>query len=42
MQIELQLIKKLIPHCCIGVDVIVGFPGETEEHFKKPLNSYTA
>jgi threonylcarbamoyladenosine tRNA methylthiotransferase MtaB len=26
-------IKKLMPHCCIGVDVIVGFPGETEEKF---------
>jgi len=23
----------LMPHCCIGVDVIVGFPGETLEHF---------
>ncbi|NRA49949.1 MAG: tRNA (N(6)-L-threonylcarbamoyladenosine(37)-C(2))-methylthiotransferase MtaB [Phaeodactylibacter sp.] len=26
-------IKTLMPHCCIGVDVIVGFPGETEEDF---------
>jgi threonylcarbamoyladenosine tRNA methylthiotransferase MtaB len=28
------LIKTLMPHCCIGVDVIVGFPGETDEDFK--------
>ncbi|MEM1137519.1 MAG: tRNA (N(6)-L-threonylcarbamoyladenosine(37)-C(2))-methylthiotransferase MtaB [Bacteroidota bacterium] len=26
-------IKTLMPHCCIGVDVIVGFPGETEADF---------
>lgn len=26
-------IKALMPHCCIGVDVIVGFPGETEANF---------
>lgn len=26
-------IKSLMPHCCIGVDVIVGFPGETQEQF---------
>ena len=28
------LIKTMMPHCCVGVDVIVGFPGETEEDFK--------
>jgi threonylcarbamoyladenosine tRNA methylthiotransferase MtaB len=26
-------IKKLMPQACIGVDVIVGYPGETDEHF---------
>ena len=26
-------IKKYMPNCCIGVDVIVGFPGETQEDF---------
>lgn len=26
-------IRELMPHCCIGVDVIVGFPNETEEDF---------
>lgn len=26
-------IKERMPHACIGVDVIVGFPGETEEDF---------
>lgn len=30
---RVALIKKLMPHCCIGVDVIVGFPGETDEDF---------
>jgi threonylcarbamoyladenosine tRNA methylthiotransferase MtaB len=25
----------VMPHACIGVDVIVGFPGETDEHFLK-------
>ena len=27
-------IKKKMPHCCIGVDVIVGFPGETDADFE--------
>lgn len=31
-------IKEKIPHCCIGVDVIVGFPGETEAHFIDTYN----
>ena len=26
-------IRELMPHCCIGVDAIVGFPNETEEDF---------
>ena len=35
---KVNLIKKLIPHCCIGVDVIVGFPGETETYFKETVD----
>jgi len=31
---RVALIKTLVPHCCIGVDVIVGFPGETDADFK--------
>jgi threonylcarbamoyladenosine tRNA methylthiotransferase MtaB len=31
-------IKELMPHCCIGVDVIVGFPGETEDRFMETYN----
>lgn len=30
-------IKKVIPNACIGVDVIVGSPGETEDYFKESL-----
>ena len=32
---RINKIKKLMPDCCIGVDVIVGFPGETEEDFNE-------
>ena len=31
-------IKELMPHACIGVDVIVGFPGETEGGFLETYN----
>ena len=31
-------IKELMPHACIGVDVIVGFPTETNEHFLDTYN----
>ena len=31
-------INHLMPNCCIGVDVIVGFPGETEEDFLDTYN----
>lgn len=30
---RVQFIKKLMPDACIGADVIVGFPGETDDHF---------
>lgn len=30
---RISRIKAAMPHCCIGVDVIVGFPGETEADF---------
>ena len=32
---RINKIKELMPDCCIGVDVIVGFPGETEEDFNE-------
>ncbi len=34
---KIALIKNLIPDCCIGVDVITGFPGETDDDFKETL-----
>ncbi|MGN6603838.1 MAG: tRNA (N(6)-L-threonylcarbamoyladenosine(37)-C(2))-methylthiotransferase MtaB [Ginsengibacter sp.] len=35
---KVDLIKKLIPDCCIGADVITGFPGETENDFKETVD----
>jgi threonylcarbamoyladenosine tRNA methylthiotransferase MtaB len=35
---RVKLIKTLMPHCAIGVDVIVGFPGETEAEFKETFD----
>ncbi|MEJ6682319.1 MAG: tRNA (N(6)-L-threonylcarbamoyladenosine(37)-C(2))-methylthiotransferase MtaB [Flavobacteriales bacterium] len=35
---RIQLIKQLMPECSIGVDVIVGFPGETDEEFEKTFD----
>ncbi|RAK70202.1 tRNA (N(6)-L-threonylcarbamoyladenosine(37)-C(2))-methylthiotransferase MtaB [Hymenobacter edaphi] len=32
---RVALIKEVMPHACIGVDVIVGFPGETEADFRE-------
>lgn len=34
-------IKQVMPHACIGIDVIVGFPGETDEHFLETYNFIT-
>lgn len=31
-------IREVMPHACIGVDVIVGFPGETDEDFLETYN----
>jgi threonylcarbamoyladenosine tRNA methylthiotransferase MtaB len=35
---RVKYIKEVMPHACIGVDVIVGFPGESEEHFLDTYN----
>ena len=35
---RVKKIKSMMPHCCIGVDVIVGFPGETDEDFLETIN----
>jgi threonylcarbamoyladenosine tRNA methylthiotransferase MtaB len=35
---RVNLIKSLMPHCAIGVDVITGFPGETDQDFKETFD----
>jgi threonylcarbamoyladenosine tRNA methylthiotransferase MtaB len=35
---RVSLIKDIMPDCCIGVDVITGFPGETHEDFLDTYN----
>tara|TARA_X000001036_G_scaffold132179_1_gene125020 strand:- start:2588 stop:3889 length:1302 start_codon:yes stop_codon:yes gene_type:complete len=35
---KIEKINSMISNCCIGVDVIVGFPSETEEDFLKTYN----
>jgi len=37
-QSRVELIKSLMPHACIGVDVITGHPGETPELFQETFN----
>jgi threonylcarbamoyladenosine tRNA methylthiotransferase MtaB len=34
-------IREVMPHACIGVDVIVGFPGETDDHFLETYHFLT-
>jgi threonylcarbamoyladenosine tRNA methylthiotransferase MtaB len=35
---RVERIREVMPHACIGVDVIVGFPGETDDHFLDTYN----
>ena len=35
---KVELIRSLMPDACIGVDVITGHPGETEEFFQESFN----
>ena len=35
---RIHSIKSIMPHACIGVDVIVGSPGETEAYFKESFD----
>ncbi|MGN6166462.1 MAG: tRNA (N(6)-L-threonylcarbamoyladenosine(37)-C(2))-methylthiotransferase MtaB [Flavisolibacter sp.] len=35
---RVEMIKSLMPHCAIGVDVIVGFPSESGKHFQETFD----
>ncbi|MDB5251957.1 MAG: 2-methylthioadenine synthetase [Flaviaesturariibacter sp.] len=35
---RVALVKSLMPHCAIGVDVIVGFPSESDAHFRETFD----
>jgi len=35
---RVEHIKSLVPHCAIGVDVIVGFPSESDKHFQETFD----
>ncbi len=35
---RVEKIKNTMPEACIGVDVIVGFPGETDEEFRETFD----
>ena len=35
---RVEFIKSKMPHCAIGVDVIVGFPSESDAHFKETFD----
>lgn len=39
---KVEEIKKKIPHCCIAIDVIAGFPGESEQDFKDTYHFLTS
>jgi len=38
--VRIRLLRQAIPDMAIGLDVIVGFPGETDEHFKQTLETF--
>lgn len=35
---RIKLIREVMPDACIGVDVIVGFPGESDAHFQETFD----